>query len=185
MWIGAATPVPVRAAADGELEALLTNEALVEAAPLDCGVNITVKLTLWPADKVNGNVRPLIENSELPTSTEDTTTLAPVTLKVPVCDPLVPTVTSPILTVDGLTFSCPEEAPIAEPLKAMLRMGFEASDAMAMVPLTLPVDCGANMTAKEVVCPGERVRGVLIPDTLNPEPLAVTCEMVASAPPVF
>lgn len=172
-------------AVDGELEALLTNEILVEAVPLDCGVNVTVKPRLCPADKLIGNDSPLTENSELPVSTDDTTMLAPVAVKLAVCDPLVPTVTLPTLIVDGLTFSFPEEAPTAEPVKATLRVEFDALEEIETFPLKLPVDCGAKVTAKDVVCPGARVSGVLMPETLKPVPLAVTCEIDAVAPPVF
>jgi hypothetical protein len=42
---GAAVPVPVRLATVGELEALLANEAVAEAAPVAEGVNVTVKFT--------------------------------------------------------------------------------------------------------------------------------------------
>lgn len=171
---GAATPAPVSVAVEGVFEALLTNERLVEAVPLDSGVNVTVKVTLFPADKLTGNESPLMENSELPTSTDDTTMLAPVAVNVPVCDPLVPTVTLPTLIVDGLTVSCPDEAPIDDPLKATLRVGFEALEATEMFPLKLPVDCGAKLTENDVVCPGASVSGVLMPETVKPVPLAVT-----------
>lgn len=91
----------------GEFEALLKKERLTEATPLDCGVNVTVKFTLWPAAMVAGNVRPPRANSELPKLTEETTTLAPVALSVPVWLPLAPTVTLPKLIVPGLTLNCP------------------------------------------------------------------------------
>ena len=84
VWAGAATPVPVRVAEEGELAALLVKDAVVEAAPLDCGENVTVKFTLWPADSVTGNDSPVIENSEPPTSTEETTTDAPLAVRVAV-----------------------------------------------------------------------------------------------------
>ena len=45
VWTGADVPVPVRVAATGELEALLTNEAVAEAVPVAPGVNSTVKDT--------------------------------------------------------------------------------------------------------------------------------------------
>ena len=185
VWDGAATPVPLRVAVDGEFEALLTNETLVEAIPLDSGVNVTVNDRLCPADKLTGNESPPMENSELPTSTDDTTTFAPVEVKVPVFDPLVPTVTFPTLILDGLTFSCPEEALIAEPLKATLRLEFEAFEEIATFPVKLPVDCGAKITVNDVVCPGASVIGVLTPDTLKPVPLAAICAIDAFAPPVF
>lgn len=182
---GAATPVPVSVAADGAFEALLANETVAEAAPLDWGLNVTVKVALCPADKLTGNESPLMENSELLKSTEDTTMLAPVAVNVPVCVPLVPTVTLPTLIGDGFTVSCPEEAPIADPLNGTFRVGFEALEVIATFPLKLPVDCGAKLTEKDVVCPGASVSGVLMPETVKPAPLAVICEIEAFAPPVF
>ena len=79
-------PVPVRVAALGELDALLAKEAVAEAAPLAPGAKVTVKDTGWLGVTVTGNERPLTENSEAlvpPTLTEDTDTLAPVAVSVP------------------------------------------------------------------------------------------------------
>jgi hypothetical protein len=45
LWTGAAVPVPVRAAALGELEAVLAKETDADAAPVAPGVNVTVKAT--------------------------------------------------------------------------------------------------------------------------------------------
>jgi hypothetical protein len=76
----------VRVAALGELDALLAKEAVAEAAPLAPGVKVTVKDTGWLVVTVTGNERPLTENSEAlvpPTLTEDTDTLAPVAVSVP------------------------------------------------------------------------------------------------------
>ena len=76
----------MRVAALGELDALLAKEAVAEAAPLAPGVKVTVKDTGWLVVTVTGNERPLTENSEAlvpPTLTEDTDTLAPVAVSVP------------------------------------------------------------------------------------------------------
>lgn len=80
-------PVPDRAAAVGELEALLLNEADAVAVPVAPGVNVTVKLTGWLVVTVTGKDSPLMENSEglVPLKlTEDTDTLAPLAVSVPV-----------------------------------------------------------------------------------------------------
>jgi hypothetical protein len=85
LWTG--VPVPVRVPAVGVFDAVLANEAEAEADPVALGVNFTVKVTGWVVVTVTGNVRPLIENSEgsAPLKlTEDTDTLAPVALSVPV-----------------------------------------------------------------------------------------------------
>jgi hypothetical protein len=80
-------PVPVRVVTVGEFEALLANEADAEAAPVEAGVNVTVKDTGWLVVTVTGNERPLIENSAglaPPKFTEETTTVPPLAVKVPV-----------------------------------------------------------------------------------------------------
>jgi len=84
---GAAVPVPLKVAALGEPEPLLTNEAVADAAPVAPGVNVTVNDTGWLVVTVTGNESPLMENSEgfvPPKPTEVTDTLAPVALSVPV-----------------------------------------------------------------------------------------------------
>jgi hypothetical protein len=87
VWTGAGVPVPVREPALGEFEALLANEADAEAVPLAPGVKVTVKVTGWLGVTVTGKERPLTENSEglVPFNpTEETDTLAPLALSVPV-----------------------------------------------------------------------------------------------------
>ena len=51
VWTGGLTPVPVKVAAFGELEASLANRAVAEVAP---GVNVTVKDTGWVVVTVTG-----------------------------------------------------------------------------------------------------------------------------------
>ena len=51
---GAAWPVPVTVADDGEFVALLTNETVDDATPLLCGVKVTVKFAVWPEFSVRG-----------------------------------------------------------------------------------------------------------------------------------
>ena len=80
-------PVPVRVAALGVLDAVLAKEAVAEAAPLAPGAKVTVKDTGWLGVTVTGNERPLTENLEAlvpPKLTENTDTLAPVEVSVPV-----------------------------------------------------------------------------------------------------
>jgi hypothetical protein len=68
--------------AAGELLALLLNEAVAVAAPLAWGVNVMLKDALWPAARVSGNVKPLIENSDVLIDAPDKITLDPVALRV-------------------------------------------------------------------------------------------------------
>ena len=92
----------MRVAIIGEFKALLVNEPVTDATPLVRGVNDTVKFALWPAAIVRGKERPLMENSELPGSIEETVTPAPVAVSVPRWLPLMPTTTLPTLNVPGL-----------------------------------------------------------------------------------
>jgi len=67
----------------------------------------------------------------------------------------------------------------------MLRAGSVASESIMTLPLALPADVGAKVTLNEVVWPGVKVSGVVMPEMLKPVPATVTCEMVAFSPPVF
>ena len=58
----AVAPLPVKARAVGELVALLTRERLPDTLPEAAGAKATLKLVLWPAARVSGKVKPLIEN---------------------------------------------------------------------------------------------------------------------------
>jgi hypothetical protein len=185
VWTGGAMPLPENAAVVGELDALLLKVADAAAVPVAPGVNVTVNVTGWLVLTVTGSVRPLMENSValVPLNPiDETDTLAPVALSVPVWVPLVPTATFPTFT--GVTLNVPVLA-TEDPLRLMFRVGFEALEVIATFPLKVPADCGAKVTLKEVVCPGFNVRGVFIPEIPKPVPEADACEMVALDPPVF
>ena len=47
-----------------------------------------------------------------------------------------------------------------------------------VLPLALPVACGANVTDKLALCCGARVMGKFGPAKLNPAPVTVACAMV-------
>jgi len=179
-------PVPVSDDVVGVLAAVLANEADADAPPVAPGLNVTVNVTGWVVETVTGNESPLTENSEalLPLRlTEVTDTLAPVALSVPVCDPLVPTTTLPALT--ALTANVPGLCDTAVPLSPMLKAGLVAFELTRTLPLELVVDCGAKVTLNEVLCPGVRVNGVVMPEMLKPVPPTVACETVAFMPPVL
>jgi len=88
-------PLPVRDASTGELEALPAKEALADAVPLACGMNVKVNGVLWPAAMVKGKESALRTNSEVLTLAEVTVTLDPMALRVPVRRLLVPTTMLP------------------------------------------------------------------------------------------
>jgi hypothetical protein len=73
----------------------------------------------------------------------------------------------------------------AVPLRGIDKLGFEAFEVTVTVPAKVPADVGANVTVNVALCPGVRVTGVLIPEMLNPVPVAVAAEIVALVPPVF
>lgn len=183
---GVAVPVPVRVAAVGVFVAVLAKEAVAVAAPEEVGENLTVNVTGVDVVTVTGNVKPLIANSEALaplTLTEDTVTVAPVALSVPVLVPLVPTSTLPTLT--ELTFRVPGVGATADPVSPTLRAGSAASESTITLPLELPADCGAKVTVKEALCPGARVRGVVNPEILKAAGETVASEIFAFMPPVF
>jgi hypothetical protein len=184
---GAAAPVPVRLATAGEFEALLANDAVADADPVAPGVNFTVKFTGVPGATVTGNDSPVTENSEgfvPPSVTDDTLTLPPDAVRVPVAVPFVPTTTLPTGTVD-VTVNVLCVGADAVPLNPIETFGFDAFDVTAMLPLNVPEVCGAKVTLNEVLCPAVKVSGVVIPEMLKPVPVAVACEIVRLVPPVF
>ena len=59
----AAVPVPDRGTLSGEFEASETIERVPLVAPEAAGVNVAVKLRLWPGNSVVGRVNPVIEKA--------------------------------------------------------------------------------------------------------------------------
>ena len=160
MYTGAAIAVPVKLTPVGELVALLTNDAVVDAAPLEVGVNVTVYVALCPAVRVTGNEIPLITNSEPTTFTPVTLTLAVAAVSFPVAVPLVPTTTLPgTVIVAGTALSVPAADATAFPLNAIARLGFDAFEVTVAVPVNVPADAGANVTVNVVLCPAVNVTG--------------------------
>jgi len=164
--------VPVRDSTAGEFEALLANVALAEAVPVDCGVKVSVKKTFCPAGSVRGNAIPLTVNSELLENADETVTLAPLALSVPVLFWLVPTTTFPKSAVAGEAASCPWL--VAFPDKETTRFGSDAFDTAEMLPAAVPAEFGANVALNVMLSPEFKVSGKLSPLTLNPDPDTVT-----------
>jgi hypothetical protein len=109
-----AVPLPERVSESGEFEALLTNEAVAETAPLLCGSKVIVNEALFPAAIVTGSVGPLNLNSLLFVPAEEMVTLVP--LAVTVLDTLLvaPTLTLPKLMDVGEAFREPLAVPVPE-----------------------------------------------------------------------
>ena len=77
------------------------------AIPDAVGPNVTVNEVLLPAAIVVGRVRPVIVKLELFVLAPLTVTLAPLAVRVPVAEALLPTTTLPRLRPVGVTASCP------------------------------------------------------------------------------
>ena len=138
------------------------------AAPLDCGVKVTVKDALCPAFKVSGRESPLIVNSEVLPPAFERVMLDPLAVSEAVRLLLCPTVTLPKLKLAGLTASCP--ATVAVPARVMLSVELEASDVTAIDPLALPPIVGAKTVPKVKLWPGLSVMGRLSPVAMKPVP---------------
>jgi len=100
---GDRTPLPVIDSTVGEFEAVLKKEMLAVSVPLAWGVKVKANDAVWPAASVNGNDTPLRVNSELLDVAEETVTLEPVALRVPVKLVLAPTTMLPKSKVVGVT----------------------------------------------------------------------------------
>src|SRR5580658_9202197 len=81
---GGGVPSPVKVSTVGEFEALLANETLPEAEPVPAGVNVIVNCTCWPAAIVTGNEIPLRAYADPLRMSEETVTLSPLAVSVPV-----------------------------------------------------------------------------------------------------
>jgi len=176
-------PVPVRVACADGFDALLVNDALADATPLDCGLKLMVNEMLLPAASVTGRDNPLTVNSEVLILAPVTVMLDPVAVSEPVRLLLCPTTTLPKLRVLGPTANCPET--VAVPLIAIETVGLDASETREINPVALPPIVGANTVPKVKLCPGLKVSGRLNPVILNPVPDTAACDRLTGALPVL
>src|SRR5260370_885178 len=95
---------------------------------------------------------------------------------------LPPTFTLPKLRLVGLAPSR-NVAATPVPLSAIVRGEPGALLVIEAVPLALPAVVGENVVLKEVLCPGLRVSGAVIPLMVNPVPEALAAEMATLAVP--
>src|SRR5207245_4738188 len=107
-----------------------------------CGAKVTVNGAEFPAAMVSGSEIPLSANSVLLKLADDTVTLAPVAVSVPLLAKLVPTVTLPKPRLVGPRASCPGAIPVA--LMGIPRFGLEAAEVGGGEPLRLPWAGGAE-----------------------------------------
>jgi hypothetical protein len=152
---------------------LLVKVKVAASAPATTGLKVTVNDALAPATMVTGSDRPLITKRELFELAAVTVTFAPLAVRLPVADPLVPATTLPIAMGAGVAVSTPAVAdPV--PVKGMVKLGLEPVDVTVTLPLALPADSGAKVTLKVALCPAVSVAGVEIPLTVKPVPLTPT-----------
>lgn len=173
---GGALPVPVKDSAVGEFAALLMNERTADAVPLLCGVNPIVNEALWPAEIVTGKESPLKANSELVLVPDDTVTLVPDALSVPVWLFVVPTETIPKFNVVGETDKDPAGVPLPE--SGMVIVEGVAFETTEMLPLALPALVGVKIVLNVTLWPAVSVKGAFKPCSLKPVPVVLACEMV-------
>jgi len=95
---------------------------------------------------------------------------------------LTPTVTLPKLTLEGITEIC-GCTPV--PVSEIVAGEFVAVLLIMMLPDAAPRAVGAKLTPNARVCPAARLTVPEKPLTLNPAPLAATCEIVTLPAPVF
>lgn len=164
----------------GSGEALLTNARLPGELPAVCGVNVTVKETLFPAASVNGNVIPVRSYPEPDSSTVETVTLELAAVSVPVLDTLLPTATLPKVMEAGDTVSCAVGVDNPSPARGMEILEFVASLAMVKLPLAAPAAVGVKVITILRLCPAATAAGsgggVV---TLNLLPLMLIFETMA------
>jgi hypothetical protein len=138
--------VPVNASTTEVVEALLLKEIVPEAVPLLCGVNVTLTCALCPAASAIGNETAFKLNSGLLLLADETVTLEPLALSVAVKLLFWPTVMLPKSSVVGDSSNWP--GAVAVPESAIVKLEFEASDTIAMLPLIVPADVGAKTVLK-------------------------------------
>ena len=107
----------------------------------------------------------------------------PVLLRVTVFELLLPTLTPPKATDEGLIVSCGCGA-VPVPPKPIESGEPGALLVMETLPLALPATVGANVTVNELVPPGFKVLAAK-PDTVKPAPETFAAETDTGAVPVF
>ncbi len=99
--------MPLRAIVAGDPGALLVMEMLPEALPATVGANVAISVVLSPGLRVIGTVNPLMLKPDPDAlSVEIVRGPFPEFVRVILCVALLPTVTLPKLTLDGLIVSC-------------------------------------------------------------------------------
>ena len=109
--------------------------------------------------------------------------VAPLLVNLSDREELLPTTTLPKLRLVGEAANAPGATPV--PVSGIVNVGFEASEVMVTVPLTLPPVVGAKETVNVVFCEAFSVKGVVIPLSLNPVPVMLACETLTAELPLL
>ena len=149
-------------------DALLVKVSVPVAAPLACGLNVTVKSAVCPAWIVTGREIPLSVNRELLLLALLMVTFAPAAASVPVAVPVAPTATFPRLKVVGVTLSCAVAAVPVPVRLATTEEGF-AFDTKVSVALAAPAACGLNVKVNGAEWPASMRSGMDKPLNANRE----------------
>jgi hypothetical protein len=80
--------------------------------------------------------------------------------------------TLPKLRLVGFDPSAPAATPV--PDRGIFKVGFDAVEVIATLPLTAPAVVGANDTLKLALWPAVSVKGAVIPLSVYPDPLIAT-----------
>jgi len=179
----AATPVPLTGMESGEPGAVFVSDTDPFTRPADVCENTMLKEEFLPARIDVGSVRPLmLIPAPVGLAAEIVRVAVPLFVTVIVCELLVPVVTFPKLTVDGLAEIC---GWVPVPLKAIASGEPGALLVIETLPLVLPAVVGVNVAVNEVFALALIVTGTVSPLMLNPVPLAVAAVMVTLAVPEF
>ena len=166
---------------------LLAFELIVRdpaAAPAAVGVNVAVKVALWPAFNVTGRLGPVMLNPVPLAAAPEMVTLSPpvlLTLTGTLC--ALPSVTFPKFTLPGLAARVPAATPVPE--TEIPKGEFVASETIDSVPLAAPALVGAKLVLKVMLWFGATATGNVNPLIEKPVPLIVACEMLTVEPPVL
>lgn len=158
-------------------EALLTTARLPLADPPACGVNVTLKVLLWPAARVTGSVNPL-RTKPVPEMLACVMLMLepPELVRVPATVLGLLACTLPKLRLAGEEARAPAVAPV--PAIGTVSAPFEASLVTVSALLTGPLDCGLKVTLKATLWPAARVKGRLRPVVVKPDPVKFACDTV-------
>jgi hypothetical protein len=155
------TPVPESGTAKVGFDALLVMDRFPLADPPVVGVNVTLKVALWPAAKVAGKLSPLTLYGAAVVAALTVTLEPPELVRVSDNVWLFPTCTLPKLRLAAVAVSDPAVTP--EPESGIPRFGFDALLVMERLPVADPPVVGVNVTLKVALWPAARVAGKPIP----------------------